>query len=50
LITGRDELKLQKLDLIGFVGDIVEIFRVYAIEKEIDLIFEPDEQEKLCAI
>ncbi len=46
LDSGRDELKLQQLELIGFVGDIVEIFRVYAIEKEIDLIFEPDEQEK----
>jgi len=46
LDAGREALKLQQLDLIGFVSDIVEIFRVYASEKEIDLIFEPDEQEK----
>jgi len=46
LDAGRDELKLQQMDLIGFVSDIVEIFSVYAAEKEIDLIFEPDKQEK----
>lgn len=49
LDTGREKLKLKTADLVGFVGEIVEVFMHYATEKELELSFEPEESEIITA-
>ncbi len=43
--TGREKLKLRKLDIVQSLNNIVNIFLHFAQEHELELIFEPDEEE-----
>lgn len=49
LDSGREVLKLQQLDVVAFISEIIEIFSVYVNNKEIDLVFEPATQECMLA-
>jgi len=43
--TGREKVKLRRLEIIQAVNDMVNIFSHFAQENELELSFEPDEEE-----
>jgi signal transduction histidine kinase/CheY-like chemotaxis protein/ligand-binding sensor domain-containing protein/AraC-like DNA-binding protein len=50
LDTGNEALSLKVVDVVEFVSRIVDVFIHYANEKELELNFEPEENELFMAI
>ncbi len=43
--TGRETVKPRKLELVQSLNNIVQVFSHFAQENELEIIFEPDEEE-----
>jgi signal transduction histidine kinase/ligand-binding sensor domain-containing protein/DNA-binding response OmpR family regulator len=48
--TGREKLILSKVELINALDNIVSNFRHFARENEVELIFEPQEDDIFCLL